>query len=364
MTTLLSATPNASSDRLVATGDGHRSALRLTFTGSGREYFGIWIVNLLLTIVTLGIYSPWAKVRKSHYFYDNTHLAGSSFAYHGKPVAILKGRIIAVLLIAIYKIAFKLSVLMGCAALALVAGLMPWLIWKSLQFKLHNSSYRGIRFGFRGSLGQAYRTYLLMPLAALLTLGLALPLAHQRTKRFQHGESRFGGSFFAFTAPAGAFYKIYGVGVLLMLGFLALGAAVGVVLVGGVSVQHLPAPVKAGLAALAGLNFYLALFLMMAVQGAMLQNMIWRHTQLGDHAFDCRLKWQRMAWLYLSNLLAIVLTLGLFTPFAQIRLLKYRIESISLAGRADLDTFVAQAASEGGATGEGAADLLDIDIAL
>src|SRR5688572_25368406 len=49
------------------------------FTGTGREYFQIWIVNLLLTIVTLGIYSAWAKVRRLQYFYRHTRLAGAGF---------------------------------------------------------------------------------------------------------------------------------------------------------------------------------------------------------------------------------------------------------------------------------------------
>lgn len=50
--------------------------LRVRFCGSGSEYFRIWIVNLLLTIVTLGIYSAWAKVRTLQYFYRNTQLGG------------------------------------------------------------------------------------------------------------------------------------------------------------------------------------------------------------------------------------------------------------------------------------------------
>ena len=65
------------------------------FTGSGAGYFGIWIVNLLLTIVTLGIYSAWAKVRRLQYFYRHTELAGSSFDFHGSPARILIGRVIA-----------------------------------------------------------------------------------------------------------------------------------------------------------------------------------------------------------------------------------------------------------------------------
>ena len=34
-----------------------------SFTGDGKEYFRIWVVNLLLTLATFGIYSAWAKVR-------------------------------------------------------------------------------------------------------------------------------------------------------------------------------------------------------------------------------------------------------------------------------------------------------------
>ena len=61
------------------------------FTGNTGEYFRIWIVNIALTIVTLGVYSPWAKVRKFRYFYGNTSLADGRFDYHAKPKAILIG---------------------------------------------------------------------------------------------------------------------------------------------------------------------------------------------------------------------------------------------------------------------------------
>ncbi|MGU7802487.1 DUF898 family protein, partial [Escherichia coli] len=80
----------------------HSAPQAFTFSGRGSEYFRIWIVNLLLSIVTLGIYSAWAKVRRLRYFYDNTSVAGASFDYHGNPVAILKGRILAVVLIVVY----------------------------------------------------------------------------------------------------------------------------------------------------------------------------------------------------------------------------------------------------------------------
>lgn len=72
------------------------------FHGKGKEYFGIWIVNILLSIITLGIYSAWAKVRTNKYFYGNTELNESRFDYLAQPKQILIGRIIAVIAVSIW----------------------------------------------------------------------------------------------------------------------------------------------------------------------------------------------------------------------------------------------------------------------
>src|SRR5687767_6793177 len=80
-----------------------------TFSGTGGEYFRIWIVNILLTVLTLGIFSAWAKVRTMQYFYRNTRLAGASFDYHGNPIAILKGRLLAAILFGSYTAAGMVS---------------------------------------------------------------------------------------------------------------------------------------------------------------------------------------------------------------------------------------------------------------
>jgi uncharacterized membrane protein YjgN (DUF898 family) len=62
-------------------------AYRFQFRGTGREFFRIWIVNFALTLITVGIYSAWAKVRTRRYFYGNTALAGHTFDYHASPNA-------------------------------------------------------------------------------------------------------------------------------------------------------------------------------------------------------------------------------------------------------------------------------------
>src|SRR5215475_7269273 len=100
----------------------------LRFTGTGSEYFGIWIVNLLLTIITLGIYSAWAKVRRLQYFYRHTELAGSSFDFHGSPTRILVGRILAVVLLFLYKYSVRLHSWFTLVVIVALAIIMPWLL--------------------------------------------------------------------------------------------------------------------------------------------------------------------------------------------------------------------------------------------
>ena len=342
--------------------------LPFSFSGTGGEYFRIWIVNLLLSIVTLGIYSAWAKVRRLKYFYGNTTVASSSFEYHGNPVAILKGRFVAVILIIAYNLALEASGIFSLLMIVAVAFAAPWLIWKSLQFKLYNSSYRGIRFGFRGSLKQAYLVYLLWPLLSAITFFLAAPFAHQRLKRFQHRESRFGSTHFSFDATVGAFYKCY-------LTFFAIwlaGFTLICVLFGG-TIFALITSGDIGDTADASSTFavfafvfalYVWMFLVFPIFATLIQNLIWNNTGLDEHRFQSNMKWSRVSFIAITNILGIICTLGLYLPFAQIRYMKYRVEAMTLHPAGSLDHFVAATQAQAGATGEGLTDLLDFDLSL
>jgi len=171
------------------------------FVGSGREYFRIWIVNLFLSVITLGFYSPWAKVRRLQYFYRNTRVAGSGFDYHGNPVALLRGRIVAAILFGSYYVAGRMDPIYGLAAFAVIAAVMPWLINRSLRFRLYNSSFRGLRFGFYGTTGQAYFIFLALPILSVLSFFLLVPLWNQRMKQYQHGHAAYGRTPFVINVP-------------------------------------------------------------------------------------------------------------------------------------------------------------------
>lgn len=366
----------------------------VVFNGSGGEYFRIWIVNLLLTILTLGIYSAWAKVRKLRYFYRNTEIDGSVFDYHGRPGAILKGRLVALLLIGFYNFAFQFSLALGLFAAALMAALLPWLLTQSQKFRLHNSSFRGLRFRFTGATREAYLIFgaplllVLVPTVALafvqpehplpsglligfgpalLVLTLLVPYLHYRIKRFQHAHAHFGRSAARFHGKARQFYWIYAQALLLLVAIGIVVALVVALAVGSVAASG--APHGKAFAATIGLAvafaLYGALLCLTPFINARVQNRVWNSTLLGLVGFESNVRARRLVFIYVTNLLLIVVTLGLFIPFAVVRMLKYRLSGMTVLSTTDLRGFVAnQTQRDVGATGEGAADLLDFDFAL
>jgi uncharacterized membrane protein YjgN (DUF898 family) len=343
-----------------------RSAESLTFTGSGAEYFRIWIVNLTLSILTLGIYSPWAKVRRLQYFHRHTRLGGSGFDYHGRPGAILKGRVLALVLLGSLDAAYNIDRTAGIALTIPVVVALPWLVMRSLAFRLRNTSWRGIRFGFAPRLADAYRALLMWPVLAILTLGALLPRAWRELKAFQHGNSRFGRDAFAFHVPTRAVYRVFGQALgIFLLAPLAIGLA-GVALLGGLDSGVDPRLDLAwtwlfigGFAAL-----YAGFVAVKPFLHAHLQNLVWNGTTLGEHAFESRLRFTALLWITLSNLVLTLVSLGLFRPFAVVRLARYRIECMTLDVAGSLDDFSAEQGADVDAFGEEVGEFMDIDIAL
>ncbi|WP_431223232.1 YjgN family protein [Serratia sp. L9] len=143
---------------------------QMLFHGKGGEYFSIWLVNLLLTGITLGIYSAWATVRRRRYFYGNTELNGDRFDYHAQPIEILKGRLLVLVGVIIFYVLLFVAPLAGVVALLIFVGLIPWFIIRNWRYNAIMSSYRGVRFNYQCKTGRAYWALLFCPM--LLILGL------------------------------------------------------------------------------------------------------------------------------------------------------------------------------------------------
>ena len=336
------------------------------FSGSGSEYFRIWIVNLFLSVVTLGIYSAWAKVRTQQYFYRHTSISGASFDYHGTPVAILKGRLLSVALFGSYYAAGTMSPAAGGIAFLLLAAVMPWLMMRSLRFRLHNSSYRGLRFRFAGSTRDAYWVFLVLPIMSVLTLlGLA-PYWHYRMKRYQHGEAWYGRTPFTFDAPVSAFYRAYGAIVLCTIGLLILTLFMLFMFMWATGLAFLGDPEAAGSVVVVAvlLAYVFMLTGTWSLMTCLIQNVVWRHTALGPHRFRSTLEPHRLVAITLMNLLGTIVTLGLFKPFAQVRVARYMASEMTLVTDGDLDEFVSAGSGDVSAVGDEALDIFDIELSL
>jgi uncharacterized membrane protein YjgN (DUF898 family) len=347
-----------------------RAPEQLHFTGSGAEYFGIWIVNLLLTIVTLGIYSAWAKVRRLKYFYRHTEVAGSSFDFHGSPTRILIGRVIALGMLFAYNYSVRLQSALTIVVLAAIAFVMPWLLRNSFRFRLYNTSWRGTRFHFRGTVARAYRVFLLNGFLALITLYVMAPFMHQRLKAYQHDNSWFGRTRCSFHARAGQFYLIYLlllatiVVFWLVIGFSGIGSALASLFQAQRHGGHSnPQAVFKVMAILYGVVILMAVSIG-PVFHALITNLIWNNTRLGEHRIECNMSPLILIWITASNFVLVAVTLGLFIPWAMVRLARFQLESVRLLPASDLQEFVAAEPETIGAVGEEAASAFDFDISL
>ncbi|GHT96200.1 membrane protein [Betaproteobacteria bacterium] len=337
---------------------------RFEFTGSGGEYFRIWIVNLLLTILTLGIYSAWAKVRREQYFRRNTLLNGSGFDYHGNPKAILKGRVIAWSLLLVLTISEKLNPVYYVIAILLLSPALPWLLWRSFRFRARNTSWRGLRFDFESGYLAAFTTFIAYGLLTLVTLGLAFPLQLLRIKQFMLNNLSFGGFNFKTEATSKDFYIVFLIAVVAgMGGFVAIiiaGTVLGMML--GKLASSIVMMVMIGI--LIFVLYVLIMPLVITYVQVNLANRLWNKTSLSRHQFECDQRLGAMFAIVITNWLLIMLTAGLYWPWAKIRLAAYRARHLSLIAAGSLDEFVSYNTAEQQALGEGFADAFDFDIAL
>lgn len=339
-----------------------------TFTGEGFEYFKIWIVNILLSIVTLGIYSAWAKVRNLQYFYGNTHLNNSSFEYTAKPLQILKGRIIAMVLLIAYSVLSQMSPMLAGLLLLVLLIATPWIVVLSLRFHARFSRYRNIAFDFHGSVSGAFVAFVVWPIVAIFSLGLLFPFAWRQQAQYMIGGHSYGDSPFHFDVNVGQYYK--------MIGIILGGSIVFFVayfLIGGSAVSAmLTNPAASGAALVPMIALYLAFYLAVGAYVAVtMANIQFNNTTLSDpkntglpHSFSAN--WQLLSYmkLLLVNIVLIVLTLGLFIPFAKVRTAAYKAEHTAFVATSDLDHFIAGKRAQSNAVAEGVNDLFAMDISI
>lgn len=293
--------------------------------------FGIFVVNLLLTILTLGIYSFWAKVRTRQYLWGQSEFTGDRFGFHGTGQELLLGWLKAALILGgLAALASLLQsswddpladvVAQGIFYTGLLV-LLPLARIGSMRYRLRRTSWRGIRFTFRGE----YLPFLWLSLRGLLltglTVGLYYPFYQSAVRRYLTEHSYFGPVPFTFDGRGSDLFGSC------LLTYLLTLPTLGLIWV-----------------------WYTA----------RRRRYFWNHTSFAEARFHSTVMGGSLLGLYGVNLTIIVLSLGLAIPWATIRTKRYDFEHLWLQGPLDLD-HITQQAQTVSPIGEELAGFLDVD---
>jgi len=306
-----------------------------SFEGSGGEYFGIVIVNWLLTVLTLGLYYPWAKARKLSYLYSSTEFQGSRFAFHGTGQEMFKGFIKAILILIllvglfIYLSFLKFPVI---AFLFLYGGiflLLPFAIHGSYKYRFSRTSWRGIRMGYRGDRGELFRLFFKGILLTVVTFGFYGAWFSMNLRNYLLNRVRFGNLNFRYQGRGSDYF---------MLNFKG----------------------------------YFLTLLTLGIYAFWWQKDLFEYyvnnLSLENEKHNIRLKSQAIGGqffgLIITNFLLLIFTFGLATPWIMTRTLRYLFSKVEVSGNMNLDMIMQTEMEYTDATGEDLTDLLDFGFVI
>jgi len=305
------------------------SDLSLQFVGTGSELFGIQFVNGILTIVTLGIYYPWARARELRFMIGSLQAGQDRFSFHGQGRELFLGLLRAWLIFLgpltalwftmyLSKPGSDVQILAGFAFYLLLLVFFSFAAVGSLRYRASRTRWRGIRFAFDGSAREFGAQYGLRLLLTIVTLGLAYPIAATWRRDYFLTHARFGSERFEFDGKASDLMRPYVLCWLLLLPTFGLS---------------------------------------MTWFHGFQQAYYWNHTRLAGGKFSSTMTGGLWLGLAFANGVLIGITFGIGAAWALTTLQREFFNRLSLQG-VDLSR-VRAAASEGTATGEGAADLFD-----
>jgi uncharacterized membrane protein YjgN (DUF898 family) len=307
---------------------------RFMFHGSAGTLFGIWLVNILLTLVTLGVYRFWGKVRVRRYVLSQASFDGDRFAYHGTGKELLVGFVKAALFIGLPIAAMNLAgllsgdkLLSGAARVLTWGALMvvlPMAMVGARRYRLSRTSWRGIRFSFRGAARDFVKIFLAGAFLTPLTLGLYYPTFETRRHAFFVSHAYLGQRRFRFDGRSRDLFWSYLAAVLLTIPTLGL---------------------------------YWFWF------DAKKTRYFWEHTSFEGARFRSTVTGRLLLNLTVGNLLLLLVTLGLAWPLAVVRNARLTVACLSLAGQLDLAAIV-QEPQTVPATGDALSSFFGIDVDL
>jgi uncharacterized membrane protein YjgN (DUF898 family) len=311
------------------------AAARFSFQGKGSELFGIYLVNLFLSLITLGIYYFWGKVRVRNYLFSRTEFWEERFVYHGTGKELLLGflKALVVFFVPLYALNAAPAFLQAgpggqAAATGLTYGIVmvfvPLAMVGARRYRFSRTSWRGIRFSFRGEAWEFIKIFGLGSILSTLTLGLYFPFFDARRYAFMVSQSYFGSQRFGFDGRGKDLFRPFLLAILLTLPTL-------------------------------GLHWFW--------YWARRQRYYWEHTSVGSTRFRSTVTGRTLMNLQIGNFLIALLTLGLGWPWILARQIRFACRYLHLEGFLN-PAEIRQDAKQANATGEALSGFLDADFSL
>lgn len=308
---------------------------QLEFNGKGNEFFSIIIVNWLLTILTLGFYYPWAKARKLQFLYGETSLNGDSFSFHGTGKEMFKGFIKVLLIITFLYSLFFLLVYLKSPFLAIVIlylgilALLPFAIHGSYRYRMSRTSWRGIRFGYRGDRKEFSVNFFKWLFFTILSFGIYSSWMSINMRNYLLGNIRFGDVEFNSEGDGGDYFML-------------------------------------------NLKGYFLTIFTLGIYAFWWQKELFEYyinnlsMSKGDKeiALNSTVTGGGFLKLAIVNLLIIIGTLGIGYAWVVTRTMKYIFENIEMEGNIDLNLLLQTEENYKDATGEDVGDFLDMDFVM
>lgn len=305
----------------------------LQFNGVPLDYFKINIVNWILTLLTLGLYYPWARAKRLKYVYGHIELNEENFHFSGTGremfIGFLKviGIYLAIVGITILSIDVFQSPILMLLVYAIIIAVIPLAIHGSFKYRMSRTSYRGIRFGYRGSRKELTLNFYKYIFLTIITLGIYSSWLAMNVRRYTHSHIRYGDVEFHNNSRGGEFFKIYIVGYI--LSFLTLGIYFF----------------------WWERDFYNYYVNSISITKDDKEIICYAETT-GEGFFK----------LHVGNFFIILFTLGLGSPWADVRTYRYLINNVKLIGNINLDTIHQTEDEYTNALGDDALDFFDLEI--
>lgn len=387
----------------------------LEFSGSGGEYFRVWIVNVLLSVVTLGFYTPFARRRTAMYFYGHTVVAGSPLEFTAPKRKMFVGFMLLVVLYAAFKLAAETGQDLAVSLFMLGgAALAPYFWGSAMRFRMSSTRWRGVRPHFAATWAEVYKAswpvfavaliWAAVSMATGMLVDMPVPAAKGKAaalpkipltawllfagalvatllcvirlefnyKSLQVSRARIGVQAGRWKPAYGDFVRIWLATLGVFFACILVVSLVLGVLVGGSFAMLKAMGERGGLAAVmlvvAAVIAFMAIAFFSsaparAYREARMFQLVWSNVGVSHIArFKCKLKARRYVMLRLKNMFLSLLTLGFYRPFARVSEYRMKTESVTLHVKGGLDQLVGQLVRQQDGVGDAIADAVGLDL--